>query len=640
MKTGYKLIFLVLCLICLNLISFFLINSLNSYAITQDHTYEFKNANLTTMNGTYTNWNNIRINPDGNEEVSRWEFALASPDTLNAIGADDPNNWNDLETGDVVNIAADETNDREVYCYSASVRNGIQKSDFMSEPYNMVDDKQFNFSTGFTWSVSEATIRGRCEWLMTANDSSTYININFRFDVTTTTWEIAYHDGSTWNVIQSGAGWLDSQTPNTVNIDVNYLTEMCYLGYFNGSVWLNKSFSTSYAGGAATNIGGLESITTSIRTYNSVQNIPYHIDWIQILDEDGYSISDEWAWKSMRIYSTWNMEHYNLITYKIGGGYIPYGMVNYTDGAYEIGVTSLEDLFKKQIWDNTLTTYNCYTTGDTLTIPYLIFYQENYLYDVATWFDVRGMNVNNLSIDGVYTSDTGTVWLEYDYSSGYTDPFTNYFYVNTTTNSTNLYYTLTTSNSNLEYIEATFDIANVQSVNGQFGFTGIDTGYPFSFTEGAVYCTYSDATANEFLFTNLITYNTILPDDKLITKFSVLVTDNDQDEASGNINTGYITEIDLKYYLDSSLSLTIGDIVDMLLPLIALIIPPLFITGLISTAGREGRHYSKLAFAPLILLMDIILIATGTIELWLFFTIAVAMGGIIFLQNRRKKTEE
>ena len=191
-----------------------------------------------------------------------------------------------------------------------------------------------------------------------------------------------------------------------------------------------------------------------------------------------------------------------------------------------------------------------------------------------------------------------------------------YFYVS----SDRLYFTMTTDDDNLEFIQATFTVNSQESTNYSMIWGGRKT-YLNLFGEFRV--NYDDSSYNSFLLrTTMIYSNQIIPQEKNIINFDIVITDNDND-VDNTIN-GYINSITLLYSPDASLNIYISNYLNII-PGISLIV---VITVIIW--GLSRKKVGNMLVVPSIVGTAYLSYISTFVPMWLLFTILVSCGALIY----------
>lgn len=206
--------------------------------------------------------------------------------------------------------------------------------------------------------------------------------------------------------------------------------------------------------------------------------------------------------------------------------------------------------------------------------------------------------------------------LEFNYEN--VDVNNSYFYVY----NSRLYYKFYALNNSLsESIQATFD---VQNINTQY------YSIAFSCLKHQVYC----SSINYVVFTDVSLYyesdvflksvSSILPQDKVLTAFTIIVDDNEND--FNGYDYGYISDISLIYYPDIDTTITILSLTDVLPLLVLLVVVPLVLYF------SSGKRYQVLIIS--LLFMSIFALANGLMPLWLAFMVWFGLVSYYLLHKR------
>ena len=120
--------------------------------------------------------------------------------------------------------------------------------------------------------------------------------------------------------------------------------------------------------------------------------------------------------------------------------------------------------------------------------------------------------------------------------------------------------------------------------------------------------------------------NLILPQQQIIKSFTILITDNNNNDYYGN-SEGYISSIKLIYYPDIELTILTLSLVEIMIPLIVLLIPTLAISSV----------YGKKAIIPMLILMTLICFISNLINVEIFFIMMLCLGSALFLQYKKER---
>lgn len=232
-------------------------------------------------------------------------------------------------------------------------------------------------------------------------------------------------------------------------------------------------------------------------------------------------------------------------------------------------------------------------------------------------FEITNIKLYGIKLVNELTSEK--YYLEFDYSSINIDE--SYFWVDS---SNRLQYSLTTNDANLEYISASFNIVDLASMNRSIAFSHQKSNV-LAFSEFRVL--YTDTTYSSFFSTvSVKSVNTILPQNKVIGSFYVLITDNDNDLSS--TLTGYFSSISLIYYPDIETTISTLSLIGIIPLLILLVVIPFLM---------YMKFKNAIVVIPTFILMTIIGIATGLLPNWVG---AVLIVGSIFTYLIKKEVME
>ena len=544
----------------------------------------------------------------GTNEVDRWEFALLYPDQLNPVGLDDPNGWQDYEeSGDIVNIGGT-GNDRYIYMFSTSYNNGIFKDDFIEEESQIVEIKW-----NFQYYVAADQLIGNTTLKVYSNGSNEVCRINLFSYWNDNIRRLEYFNGSNYVDLTNNNFFLNGYTPYDFYLYINYYDNIAFLSYQNSTDYESWYFPLIVSGEVGVNkveFFNYEHVST-------VQNLPMRLDSIGVYC-DGVSQSNEWAWKSIDLPANWDIRDNNLLY----GDYIGLANISVCEGSYSVGISDFYGLFDMYWYPYDMDILNIHNKYVAVVIdPYLLYYQINWLELYEIWNDVRSFVLEDLSINGVtLVQDSNVYDMVYSAVSDY--PVANYFYVI----GTDLYYTLTCYDSDLEYIQGVFDITNIPTQNRSIDFDAYIDGFPFLYCEGAITLGFGDATTYGFVFDEITSFNQILPQEKLIDKITILITDNDVDAASGSDVTGHVNLITLVYYSNISVTILTLDLLAILIPLLVLITPPL---------ALYKKFEEPKVVVPMLMLMSFVCVATGLISYPMFFVMMICFVVFLLIQKKR-----
>lgn len=227
-------------------------------------------------------------------------------------------------------------------------------------------------------------------------------------------------------------------------------------------------------------------------------------------------------------------------------------------------------------------------------------YQNGYLFinsesDYRFTFQIHTINVRD-SIDNQLHIGT----LTFD-----DDTYLSYF----TVSSEKLYFTF---NANQTYAKMSFDIPNVNALYRKMSVGGLKSSDTYAYQLAR----YSDNSYNEKQLE--LSYSSspiVLHTDKTIDKIEFFV--------NGSFDcTGYYNSFSLDYIPSLDTSITISNLLTVIIPLLILIIPSTVIS----------LKFGKLGFIVMFLLMTIITYIGNMIPTWLFFIILLGCGFFLFVE--------
>jgi len=261
-------------------------------------------------------------------------------------------------------------------------------------------------------------------------------------------------------------------------------------------------------------------------------------------------------------------------------------------------------------------------------------YYDNYkrisLYDTTVFFEAfpfilspilyiqfyDTLELFNITIDGTRLTE-GINEYELKLENSGVNLQDNYFYVDS---NNKLQFIHTSDDTNLEYIQATFDITDKSTDDRGISFRGniLNKAY------GYFALNFHPSGSNSFDIPFIEkTTRSLITQNRSISDFSILITDNDQDIVSG-ITTGYISDISLLSISGIGVSIITSSLLNMIIPLMIILIPTLLLS---SKLGKK-------LIIPIFLVFSIIITATSQIPVWLFFIIAYGCGLFIMLNKR------
>jgi len=223
-------------------------------------------------------------------------------------------------------------------------------------------------------------------------------------------------------------------------------------------------------------------------------------------------------------------------------------------------------------------------------------------------YQLHNVNIRGIRLD----MDSYEYFPTYTYSN--MNGNFSYFYVQ----NSRLYYSGQFNDSNQEYMEISFDIDNLLTVNRTLAYSGYTS---FNYAEFRLHYLDTTILGLELGYT-IKNFNYILEQDKQMTDFSLLITDND--EFNGVNITGYISDIHLNYNINLGLSITTISLISMIIPLIVIIVPSLVL----------HKRFGSGALIPSIILMSFICVIGSLIPLWMGAVITIGCLLFLFLKDK------
>ena len=326
---------------------------------------------------------------------------------------------------------------------------------------------------------------------------------------------------------------------------------------------------------------------------------------------NGSSISEEFGYR--RIYNlvyneNWYLDGANIFRFNAIGNFSFY----VTKFTYVPFIGTIGQICSMDYYNGS----NLFNTINIDDFPY------DYVYVPMLWIQFYNqLELFNLSISGVAIEEEDNVYFLELTSSGI-DNSENYFYVEEGTEA--LRFSLSVNDTGLEYIQLRINIPGLpfyynlqsegRSVSFKSNINGDSTGY--------LIVNYTDDTDTRINFpTHATTTNIILPETKSINDLIILITDDDLD--SSDYCEGYITDLQLIYYRDLTVSVITQNLLVLIVPLIVMLVPPL----------AMHKKFGKGIVLPMFILMAIVCFATGLIPVWLFFIIALSSIGFIVMKR-------
>lgn len=533
------------------------------------------------------------INPNI-KEVDKYEFAFKSFQDLNDIGSSNCNSWIDVDNVDnLVRIATDTTNDRV-----------ISMSGQLGYPYEMGIYREFDIPSGvlnITWNIEIGNFG------QTNNEVGIYIYSYDDIELTYIFIENGYlkYDNSIKDII------LDSGLTNSQNYEfnlyINTYDNMMVLKYYENEIY-QDTFFLSLQISNKHGLGKIEFLKDHKVGSISVCELDYigiYVNGSSISTEFGIIKNYDMIYTTPMLYFTYS----NLFSFTIDNTNMSlkiseYPYIDFNDIITEICSLDIYEGFNRFNHYDTNHDGNDYINA---TILWIQFYNQ--------------LELSKINIEGVrltYELYEYGSWLRYTHNG--IDIQENYFYEN----NNKLYFTHNSNQSDvLEYIQAEFLIQTILTTNRSIGFNSYFIG-----TSHAIFkVRFHGNTYNQFDFSiGTSKFNTILTQKKNLYSFVILITDNNDNNITGN-SEGYTTDIKLTYYPNIELTILTLSLIEIMIPLIIIIVPTVAIASV----------YGKKAILPMLMLMSIICFATNIIPIEIFFIIIITLGCGMFLEYKKER---
>ena len=281
-------------------------------------------------------------------------------------------------------------------------------------------------------------------------------------------------------------------------------------------------------------------------------------------------------------------------------------------------INSIGFFSASMVSSNTSQTFGIFSYQDTTNLSFINLYNPD-VYPIPQSFFVIATNssfaIYSLFITGVILRQDTNIYYPV-ITDNSIDNNESYFYVS----SNRLYYRMITDDDNLEYIQATFTVNAQESTNYSMVYGGMKS-YLNLFAEFRV--NYDDTSYNSFLFRTTVIYtNQIIPQEKNIVSFVIIITDDDNDV--DNTITGYLNSITLLYNPDAGLNIALVNYMSII-PGISLIV---VITVIIW--GLSKKQVGNMLVVPSIVGTAYLAFISTFIPMWLLFIILVSSGALVY----------
>jgi len=522
-------------------------------------------------------------------EPDKWEFVYEGINDKFENGDDNPLGWTDLEDGeDDVNVRT--TGVVELYAGSSD-EIGLQR---LNMEYD--SDEVYTFSFKFEIKYIYSILNNDVYIEIYSSDATEIVRIRINNNGTDT--YLKYWVSGYDYVLLTDGFVID--TDYIITLAINYDTDKCLLEYYTDGVYTDDFEFPLTASGKT----GLKQVNFDLCA--DTDYVQVYLDYVGIY-VNNRSISTEYAYCRSRVSTdtNWPFSFMNLLKYN-GLGNISIVMLvqNYGGSFVELhGLTNVDG------WKH-INLYSLMVGGFSYGTPPI------YLY----FFFTGEFELHEIDIYGVMLKEGENEYYgicEYENVNQHSS----YFYIE----DNKLYFTITHDDEDLEYIDIQFNVNNVGGVNRSITYKSLLTGNALGYLK--IYYD-DDSYSSCSLRTYVHTSNIILPQEKTIDEFGVLITDEDNDAVQGT-TTGYIEYITLVFIPDISISITTQLLIAIMVPIMIMLVPTLLFY----------MKFGKNAIIPSFLLMSFICFITNLIPVWLFFIIAIACGSYMLIRKTGKGGE-
>lgn len=524
-------------------------------------------------------------NKNSVKEVDKYQFSFSDFEVPYSVGSDVFDTWSEIDgAGDDVNIAIKEIdNDERVIKmeqYTPDTDDlGIEKE------FNVEYAKHLNVSMNFQFEVIPTSLT-EFTMLIYSYDDTLIADVYFKTNQLRSDSPLVVYNSS-----------IQTDTFYDVNVFINYASDSGVISFTTNDTW-NYIYPFNLI---ATGKDGLGKVKIFVDVSGG--------DCVVLLDNigvyvNGSSISDNFAYETfypIKLASGMNLDEHNIFSFTGYGNM----SIMISREMYLSGISTITELVPLGLYNGSYT-FNAWQSL-YIYIPQLWSFFFNY-YNTSIQSNFTAYSLNGVKL----TDGTNDYYLEYEGAN--VNKSESYFYA---TAGNFLRYTLICDDNDTEYIQATFNIIDVASENRSISFVSDLNGG----SKGYFAVDYDDASSSIFdikIFPS--TVNVILPQTKIIDKFTILITDNDKDD--NDISTGYVHSVQLIYYTDLSISIATLSLVNALVPIIIMLVPTL----------AFAKKYGKNIIVPMIMIMSIISVATDLIPVWLFFVIILSSGAFLFMK--------
>ena len=546
----------------------------------------------------YTIGNNIMPIIETNisiQEPDKWDFYYEGINDILDDGDDNPNGWNDVESDAEDNVNCRYESIVEIISNSGQT-NGINKINF-AIPYS----KRINVSFGFKILDIESILNNDVYMKIYSYDETEVVRIRINDNGDLKYWI----SGTTYNTLDTG---IIINKNYYFNLFLHYEMNVCILKYYTDGIYTDTfMFPLTTSNKIGLNI-------VSFLACADTDLIKIYLDYIGVY-VDGSSITTEFGSMGCEVGGKGNTvrwefnENTFLFVNLIGDS-----LFLYLDLADYIS-TPAPGYDPKLIEGEK--TYAGWEMFNMYNYVYDDYWKNDFVVGGVVWVHFYDtLQFKAIRIEGIKLIEgINAYWLEF--SSANVDTIKSNFWVDS---NNRLQFNLTVDDDNLEYIQATFNIDNVPSENRSISFRSNINGE----AKGYLSLDYNDDTMNiiEFPFHDKIT-KVLLPQFKIIDKFTILITDNNKDD--NDFCFGYISEIQLIYNPDVQITVLTLTLIEVIIPLIVLIIPSIIMS----------KKFGVIGAIITFILMSLICVIANLIPIWLFFVIIFS--SITFLIVKKKE---
>lgn len=526
-------------------------------------------------------------------EVDRFEFAFSAVNTLYNFGDSNADTWTDIEIGGgnqafIVPGLQDNDNLYATVASSGGDFRGIEKN------FN-VNGKFINI----TAEIVFATLTGNLNsfpFTFYSKDTTLISALTFKANG-----DLVYWDGAPHTLRSDVA----IETNYTINVFLNYEIDRVFLIYSIFGV-IDAFYDYPMVTTGKQGLGYVQAQSQSVDA-NPISSL---LDYIGVY-VSGRSLASQttiygFQEIDLKAFKSWDFRDNNLFTI-FANGYFHLGSVA---GSY-LAEETMRTIKAIQNYNNASYFVNLYDSYiSVISDPTIIAMLQG-----------DDFLVSEISIEGAkLMQESNEFFLEYAHSG--IDIDESYFYVD---DDNKLQFNLTTDDVNTEYIQATFDIPNLDSTDRAISFRGfrINKAFGYFVIDYLAGITTIDIPIIEK------TTRSVLPANKTIDSFVILITDNDVDAIVGS-TPGYVSQPILLSVSGLGLPIITASLIEMMIPLLMIIIPTLLIS---KGFGKEGNRL----LIPLFLVFSLVATATAIIPVWIFFIIAFGTGLFLF---RNKEIED